>query len=88
MTVPDLINGLFEAGGGILCWLNVIQLFKDKEVKGITLSAATFFGFFSAWNMYYYPHLDQYLSLMGATFLLIGNWMWIFLAMYYKYKKV
>jgi hypothetical protein len=83
----DTINGLFESFGGVLCWMNFIQLLKDKQVKGVSLWVAGFFCCFSAWNMYYYPSLHQIASFFGAAFLLMGNWAWLVLAIYYKYKK-
>ena len=87
IITPDVINGVFECGGGILCWLNFFQLLKDKEVKGISLKVAGFFCMFSAWNMYYYPFLNQMWSFFGALFLLLGNWTWLMLAIYYRYRN-
>jgi hypothetical protein len=83
----DLINGIFELIGGILCWKNFFQLLKDKEVKGVSLSVMVFFCFFSGWNMYYYPLLNQICSFVGALFLLLGNCAWVILAFYYQNLK-
>lgn len=40
MNLPDLINGTFEAIGGWMTVLNIIQLLKDKKVRGIHWGAS------------------------------------------------
>jgi len=34
MNLRDLVNGLFELGGGILLWKNCHRLYVDKQVVG------------------------------------------------------
>ena len=80
----DLINGAFEFFGGILLWLNVWKLIKDKQVKGILLSVSLFFAAWSIWNIYYYPNIGQFFSFLGAICLALANTVWIILAFYYK----
>lgn len=43
MTISDVINGGFEAGGSILTWVNVVRVFKDKGYAGIYLPAVILF---------------------------------------------
>lgn len=81
---PDLINGLFEIGGGIFNYTNIRQLLKDKEVKGVKIFPTMFFSIWGFWNLFYYPSLDQWLSFVGGIILVISNAYWVFLAFYYK----
>ena len=81
----DLINGTFELAGGILCWLNVLKLRTDKEVRGIHWGVQVFFAAWGWWNLYYYPSLSQWLSFTGGLILASGTTAWVVLAL--KYMK-
>ena len=85
MKSQDLINGMFEMLGGILCWLNVLSLLKDKQIKGVSYPVMTFYALWGYWNLYYYPYLNQWLSFTGGLFLVAGNTIWVILAL--KYRK-
>lgn len=87
MTIPDSINGLFEAVGGVLNWMNVYRLYKDKEVKGVFPLVWVFFASWGLWNLFYYRHLDQFMSWYGGMFLVSANITWVILAFYYQYKN-
>ncbi len=80
----DLINGIFESVGGLVMWLNVYKIFKDKIVRGFYLPCCVFFGVWSLWNLYYYPCLNQPFSFIGGVCLASGNCVWLFLAFYFK----
>jgi len=84
MTIPDLINGLFELGGGLAMVRNIFGLLKDKKVRGFRLSATFFFTSWGLWNLYYYPHLKQILSFVGGLVICSANLIYFVLAMYYK----
>lgn len=83
MSAPDLINGAFEALGGFAilghCW----RLYKDKQVRGASWFATVFFTAWGVWNLYYYPHLDQWLSFTGGLFIVAANTLWVGLMLYY-----
>ena len=49
----DVINGLFEFGGSIVLWLNVLRILRDKKTRGVTGAATFFFAAWGYWNMYY-----------------------------------
>ncbi len=83
MTTPDLVNGLFESIGGLMVWLNVKQIVKDKAVKGVHWLPTMFFTSWGYWNLYYYPHLNQWLSFLGGLVIVSGNTAWV--AMMVKY---
>jgi len=87
MNKSDAINGIYELIGGLFLLQNCFRLYRDKEVKGITLPAATFFATWSWWNLYYYPSLNQWLSFSGALLIAVTNATWVIMAMYYTTRK-
>jgi hypothetical protein len=84
MTLPDLINGGFELFGGALNWLNVRQILKDKQIKGVSVVPSAIFTTWGFWNLYYYPHLDQWASFTGGLIIVGANAAWVYLALKYK----
>ena len=83
-TVNDLINGVFEIVGGILCWFNVRKLVHDRTVRGIYWPVQAFFAVWGWWSLYYYPSLAQWASFTGGVILALGNTAWIVLALRYN----
>ena len=43
MTLPDLVNGLFELLGGVLIAVNCMRLYRDKVVRGVNVWVTVFF---------------------------------------------
>ena len=37
MSIPDIINGAFEAGAGVAVLAHIRAIWKDKEVKGFKI---------------------------------------------------
>lgn len=83
----DRINGLFELIGGLICFLNVRQLYKDKRTVGIYWPTQAFFASWGFWNLYYYPSLNQWNSFWGGVLLAIGNTTWVIMSKYYEVKN-
>ena len=81
---PDIINGIFEFLGGIFLMENVNCIIKDKALKGVSWKPTVFFTLWGIWNLYYYPHLDQWFSFAGGLFIVIINTMWLGLIFYYR----
>lgn len=86
-TLADTINGSYELIGGIFLLLNCIKLYRDKKVRGVMLSTATFFATWSWWNLYYYPSLNQWVSFCGGLLIAITNAAWVIMAIYYSRKE-
>ena len=84
MYIPDLVNGTFETTGGVLYWMNVVRLYKDKEVKGVFWPVQAFFSVWGIWNIFYYSGLDQWASFFGGIFFCAGNITWTIMAAYYS----
>lgn len=87
MQWQDNINGLFELLGGVFVMLHCLRLYKDKKVKGISLVAIAYFALWGIWNIYYYPFLEQWASLIGSLFIVTMNTLWISMMVYYIMKE-
>ena len=83
MAWPDVVNGSFELIGGIALWQNVRQLLKDQRTRGVTWTATAFFMSWGYWNLFYYPHLDQWWSFVGGLNIVAANTVWLALMVYY-----
>lgn len=87
MITPDLINGGFEAAGGlVILLLNIRCTHRDKAVKGINPWATGFFASWGLWNLFFYPSLDQWWSFAGGAFLVAMNFIWFGQLVYYSRK--
>jgi len=87
MNLPDLANGSFETMGGAMQMLNCWRLYKDKGYAGVSVGAFVMFTSWGFFNLYYYPHLDQWLSFSGGCIIVAANTVWVGLAAYYGRKK-
>lgn len=83
--IPDLVMGLFEFFGGVATWGNVAKIYKDKMFRGIDFRSVVFFTSWGIWNIYYYPHLGQWIAFWGGLVICLGNIAWITLA--WRYRK-
>ena len=81
--MADTINGLFEMIGGAFVALNVIRLYRDKLVRGVSPIAIGFFTVWGYWNLYYYPSLSQLWSSLGAGSVALVNTTYLFMMIYY-----
>lgn len=87
MTLPDTINAAFECMGGVFTLLNVRAILRDKMVRGIDLRVNTFFLTWGMWNLFYYPHLDQWLSFAAGVFLTSVSSIYYGLLIFYFMKE-
>lgn len=83
----DIINGSFEFIAGLMTWLNVSQIIKDKKVRGYNLKVFMFFTLWGYWNLYYYPSLGQWWSFYGGISIMLANTIWLALAIHYKHSE-
>ncbi len=82
---PDLINGTFELFGMIFVLLSVKQLYKDKQFKGSHIMTIGYFTAWGGWNIYFYPHLGQPISFVGALGTTLANVTYTTQIIYYKW---
>lgn len=87
MSWPDTVNGVYEILGGVALAWNCITTYRDKEIKGISVASMIFFTSWGYWNLYYYPHLNQWVSTVGAAILVFFNTIWVGQAIYYTRKN-
>jgi hypothetical protein len=83
MTIPDLINGLFELGGGIFIALHCFKLRRQKLVRGVSVLGVLLFCLWGFWNLYYYPFLGQWMSFLGGVATVAANSTWVVMMIYY-----
>jgi uncharacterized membrane protein YGL010W len=83
MTLPDLFNGIFELGLAPFLWKGVLKLRIDKKVEGFYWPTVAWTTAWGLWNLYYYPHLDQWLSFTGGLVVVAVNLTWLGHVWYY-----
>jgi len=83
----DLINGLYESLGGFFILLSIFKLLREKQVHGISWVHVLFFTTWGYWNLYYYPHLNQWWSFVGGLAVVLANSIWFVLLIYYGRKS-
>lgn len=90
MHIFDGVNGTFEALGALVTWANAYKLYKDRCVRGVYWPATGFFSVWGLWNLFYYPHLHQWMSTVGGALLVVGNLVWVVFAIHllYGYKPL
>jgi hypothetical protein len=87
MNWQDVMNGAYESLGGLFVLLHILKLLRDKAVRGVSIPATAFFASWGLWNLYYYPHLDQWCSFAGGLGIVTANSAWIVLMLYYVRKE-
>jgi len=83
----DALNSCFEFTGGLFVLLNCMRLYRDKQVRGISLTAVGFFTVWGFFNLVYYPSLSQWASALGAGGVAVANTVWLLQIMYYKRRE-
>ena len=84
MSWQDFTNGSFELLGTVAILAHVLKLWKDKAVAGVSVPATIFFFSWGIWNLYYYPHLEQWASFLGGLGIVLGNCVWVLGLLYYS----
>ncbi len=74
---PDVLNALFELTGALLTAMNTRRVIRDKGYAGIYWPAVAFFWAWGAWNLFYYPHLEQWWSFTAGVLLFAANLSWL-----------
>lgn len=85
MNLPDIVNGCFEALGAASIWMHVRAIIRDKKSRGVSGFATAFFTGWGFWNLYYYPHLEQWFSFVGGLAIVSGNGIWLYFM--WRYRK-
>jgi len=80
---PDAINALFQVLGAFIVLLNVYRVYRDKIVRGVDWRVTAFFVAWGLWNMYYWPHLGQWLSFWAGVAMTLSNLVYLGLMLFY-----
>jgi hypothetical protein len=87
MIWQDSVNGVYESLGALFVLLNILKILHDQAVRGVSVPAVAFFTSWGLWNLYYYPHLGQWCSLVGGVALVTANVIWVALMLHYVRKE-
>ncbi len=87
MNYIDIINSLFEIMGVVFATLNIIQLVKDKQVKGINILSAIFFTIWGIWTIYFYFKTENIYSMYAGMIVVLSEIIWVVLWFYYSYQE-
>lgn len=87
MNIPDLFNGGFEMGLAVFLGRGVEMLRVQKEVKGFYWPTVAWTTVWGIWNLFYYPHLDQWISFTGGLAVVSVNLIWLGHVWYYSRSK-
>lgn len=74
----DVINSGFEAVAAVLLWLNVVQIRKDRILRGMHWAPVIVFTAWGCWNLYYYASIGHWWSWVAAGAVLVVNGVWLF----------
>lgn len=87
VNLPDLINSCFALGGGVAMTFNCVKLFQDKSVRGTSILSGLFFLTWASWNVFFFTHLDQWVSVC-TTVVEVGSMVtWVSMAVYYTRRE-
>jgi len=84
---PDYINGLFEFCGAAFLLVNVVKMYRDKQLKGYHWLPTVFFTSWGLWNLYFYPYLEQWFSFAGGIAIVTVNAIWLGQTFYYLWRN-
>ena len=84
MMWPDIVNGSYELFAAPFILLSIIRLYKQKEAKGVSWIHVGFITSWGFWNLFYYPHLNQWCSFVGGIAIVIANTIWLSQLLYYR----
>lgn len=87
MLSPDLLNAVWEVSGGAFIATSVLQLYRDKIVRGVHWVHVSFFTAWGYWNLYYYPAIEQRWSFAGGVSVVAINTIWLAQLIYYSRKE-
>ncbi|KKL85282.1 hypothetical protein LCGC14_1956260 [marine sediment metagenome] len=85
--IPDHVNALFEFIGGCMIWMNVVAVYRDRQVAGVRWWTTGFFAAWGGWNIFYYPHLDQWWSFTGGLWIVTANIVWVVMLIHYSRQR-
>lgn len=83
----DLINAGFELGGFIMMLPSLVRAWRLRAIVGVHWATPAFFWSWGLWNVFYYPHLDQWLSFTAGLLLIVSNSAWFAMVILFTRKE-
>jgi len=80
----DYVNALFLLGATLFMGLNIIQLYKDKMVRGVSVWTFIYFLLWNLYSLYYLVHLNQLVSFVLELFFMAVSLFYVCQIMHYK----
>ncbi len=86
----DHVTALFELGATVMVCFNLYALYKDSQVKGVSIWTTVFFVLWGVWNLFFYPAYGLYWSYVAGALMLFANLIWVLGAtiLYWEHKKL
>lgn len=84
----DVINACFNVGGSLAIWSSIFKLYKDKLVRGIHWPMMIFFLSWSTWNIWFYAHFQQWVSVAAGFLMFTSEAVYISSIFYYIGKEI
>lgn len=85
--ISDIVNGIFEIIGGLFILNHCRVLYKDKQVKGVSVLSTVVFTLWGFCNLYFYPSLNQMISFVGGVIMVIANTLYVGMLIHYSRDK-
>ena len=80
----DLVNALFLLGATLFMGLNILQLYKDKLVRGVSVLPFIYFLLWNLYSLYYLVHLNQLVSFVLEFAFLCVSLFYVCQILHYK----
>jgi hypothetical protein len=84
--MSGILSFLFLACS-VMGFINIAKLYKDKAVKGVSLFPTYVFITTNLFEVIYFGRLHDWLPVMGSVAMLVGNVVWLGLAIRYSGKR-
>ena len=79
--------GLIQVASAGFLSISVWQLFKAKMVRGVSAITVAFWVSWGLWDLYYFPHLGQWLAFWGGVCVTLMNSLYVFLICLYNWRE-
>jgi len=80
MTTADAITTFFQTGASIFLCLNILQLKRDRELRGVSIWTIAFFTVWSYWGIFLFYSLDLFWSMVSNAVMAVAYTVWLALA--------
>ena len=83
----DYITSAFQAGAVLFLCANIIRLWKDGELKGISIWMMVYFTIWGYWGVFMWADLQQPWSMWTNVGIAVAYTIWLGLALFIKFMN-